>query len=491
MKTTSFKGLFFLSLQSSLFFLIHFFGASIFAFAATNTILVSQPKLSIETGVETSVETSVASASNFFTPKLEFEQLSFLSAEKASFDSEQYSSQLTTTGLSLKSTQGRTQVDMKWFYVEQEQNHYFDVAELSRKVERGNTQITIGRHLHKWSYADSFWQQGRWQPRFLWDYYSAREQGLTGFFVEKKFSENDRLMFFSGLHVPDMGPKYTEEDGRILSKNPWFHSPPEGVILWDQHTVVYSKVEEPRTMDVFLRPSVALQYNHDWSSVSKMRVNYAYKPINQTVLAFGYYLQLPAGPLAQQKAMVTIYPDYYYAHLATLENTWSDGEWSLTPSATFESPEKINNPDKSISQSIGPTTSLSLMLEHQSALRVYAGVLRLIGGRESDQGERASDQTFFQFREIYFMAYRLGAEGRLARVKQKNINAKSEITFDSLQKGGALINELSLQLNSNLNVSLKANFIGLTSADNKKYEPGFYNINRTNDLVAVGFNYVF
>lgn len=453
---------------------------------------------SIKQSVKQSEVSAISNVnSSYLVPKLEFEYLSFLSTNKASFDSEQYASQLTSTGLSLKLVESSAQVNIKWFYVAQEQANYFDVSELSRTTNVGESKITIGRHLHNWSYADSFWQQGRWQPRFLWDYYSAHEQGLVGVFIETNFTPKDHLTFFSGLHAPDIGAKYYEEDGRVISKNPWFHSPPERVLLWDQKTPVYSKVEEPRIIDVALRPSLAIQYGHDWSSVSQLRAAYAYKPINQTILAFEHHVVLPEELSDTQRVVVTVQPDYYYAHLATLENSWAKSQWRVTPSVTYESPILKQKPNEWISQMIGPTTSLSLMVERQFGAprarigRAYAGVLRLIGGREPDSGEKAAAQTFFQYREIYFMAYRAGVEGRLARIARKNINAKSEVTFDSAQKGGTVINELSAQISPSLDLSLKVNFIGLISSDNKGYEAGFYNINRVNDLVSVGLNYVF
>lgn len=481
------------------FFLIYPFGGVAFA-AVGPSFDTTQTTSAVILQPDTSVSSKLGAS--FLTPKFEFEHLSFQSANKTSFDSEQYASELTSTGLSLKSIKGeRTRVDLKWFYIEQEKVYYFDVPELSHAMNFGEYQVTVGRHLHNWSYADSFWQQGRWQPRFLWDYFSAHEQGLTGVFIEKSLSMRDHLTFFSGLHAPDFCPKYNEENGRVESKNPWFHSPPEGVLLWDQYTDVYAKIEEPRVADVVLRPTFAMQYVHDWSSTSQLKAGYAYKPINQAIIAIDHDLLL-SGPTSPHQAMVSIHPEYPYAHVATLENTVGSGEWSATPSVTIEVPIIKDNSNRWISQTIGPTTSISLILERQFAAtgtaathtkgnRVYAGALRLVGGREPDRGEKASDQTFFQFRELYFIAYRLGVEGRVARIKQKNIMAKSEVTFDSEQKGGTFINELSIQMTHNLDMVFKANFIGLITADNKEYEPGFYNMNRTNDLIGVGLNYVF
>src|SRR5690606_38912628 len=102
-----------------------------------------------------------------------------------------------------------------------------------------SSNIWIGRHRHNWSSADEFWSIGTWQPRFRWNYLEPEQNGFTGFFYSNNLSDQTSLhLFTSALFVPDLAANYREEDGRILSKSPWFKTPPPVVDFFDNYTNV-------------------------------------------------------------------------------------------------------------------------------------------------------------------------------------------------------------------------------------------------------------
>ena len=150
----------------------------------------------------------------------EFQYISFVRANKAFFGEEKNSASLTAAGVSVQTNENIKKIssllDVHWFYVPEEDFHYFNLRELSREIHKDENTYWLGRHVHEWSEADSYWSLGIWQPQFLWDYYNPQEQGLTGIFSQTTLTSNTKLNFFvSGIYLPDQAAQYRQENGQI------------------------------------------------------------------------------------------------------------------------------------------------------------------------------------------------------------------------------------------------------------------------------------
>ncbi|MCB0351480.1 MAG: hypothetical protein KDD38_09870 [Bdellovibrionales bacterium] len=425
----------------------------------------------------------------------ELSQVSFMRSNSAYFGSEENAQSLTTIGMGVSSNSERVYVDGHWFYVPQEEFHYFNVPELSFKMQDADSVTWIGRHIHNWSEADEFWAAGIWQPRFMWDYLTPQQNGLTGVHYSSATSESSQIhLFVSSLFVPDMSPRFRQIDGKIVAKNPWIRTPPPMANLFNEDTPIAVGVEMPTARDVLLRPSVAVQYQKKWNENLNSQVAYAYKPVNNLRMSYEYYLQTKDST---SEAIITAYPTFPYEQVATLESTVTRGGVASTLSVTHQSPVKESVPQKNISQNMPEVTTGSLtvqkQLDAQSELggRAYFGVIKVWTPTTQDIGENVPEKSLFMLRPQFYLAYRAGVERPVYTRKGRPILARLEGTYDSDQEAAIFTTAIDYNILKNLNVNFAMSFLGATSDKETEYENGMIRTFRANDNLSLGMNYVF
>jgi hypothetical protein len=429
------------------------------------------------------------------TTDAEFSQTSFIRSNSVYFGSEENSQSLTTIGLGVRSSLERTHVDGHWFYVPQEDFHYFNVPELSYEIKNADSNIWIGRHIHSWSEADEFWQAGIWQPRFMWDYLSPQQNGFTGFHYSSSVNESNQLhLFVSSLFVPDITPLFRQGDGKIVAKNPWIKTPPPLINLFDEDTPIVVGVEVPDARDVLLRPSVAIQYQRKWNKYLNSQVAYAYKPVNSLRMSYEYYLRAKDST---SEAVITAYLSFPYEQVATLESSVKKGGVLSTLSIIHQSPVKESVPLQNISQDITEVTTGSIMIQKQldeqsvKGGRIFLGVIKVWMPTPKDIGENVPETSLFLLRPQLFMAYRAGVEHPIYRRKGHPVIARVEGTYDSDQEAAIFTAAVECNVIKNLNVNFAMSFLGATSSKTTDYENGIIRTFRANDNLSLGMNYVF
>jgi hypothetical protein len=298
------------------------------------------------------------------------------------------------------------------------------------------------------------------------------------------------------LSVPDLGARYREEDGTLVAKNPWFRTPPPIVELWEKNTPVTTRVDEPDVKDVLFRPSLATQLRFEnkksqssWGS----QIGYAYKPSNKPRIGYEYYLITTS---TGSKMDITVHPDFVYHHVASTELDWTLNDWQLNASASYDKPEEGQVKEKRITQGLSDATITSLTLSKQASRdsvswRVYAGLLNIQTQIPNDLGENAQNETQFEFRHQYSRAYRLGTERKWNLKKQKDLKARIEGTFDSVQEAGLFLASVDYGKSEKWLMSLQVDLIGATSDEENLYEKGFLRTYKANDNVGLSFNYVY
>lgn len=449
-----------------------------------------QPSMELQTSL--SLPQSRTPRSSSFISSAEFQHLSFLRANKNFFGADHNSSQLTATGVGVKSAAGRTHVDAHWFYVPQEDFHYFNVPELSVEKKWRENQLWLGRHLHQWSAADSFWDLGIWQPRFLWDRFRPVEQGLTGVFYQRNLGSSRLNLFVSGVYVPDISATFREKDGRIESRNPWFRSPPSRVDELSGETPVSASV---KLQDPLLKPSAAVQVQHVWNEDLDSQMAYAYKPINQARLTYEFYKKIA---IDTNEVVAIIHPQFPYEHVFSFETNWRQEGWSLSPSLTYQKPQPKETPYEWIAQGMTELTTASLVLRRQSDKfnsrrgNIYGGLIRIWSDSPQDLGEYAQEKgSQFDNRAPYLMAYRLGYAASLPVYRGREVSTRFEGTFDSFQNAVLLQSSIDYKFSKVLTVGLDVNLIGAVNNEKNNYEKSYLRTFRANDNLNLGIDYVF
>lgn len=438
----------------------------------------------------------IEQSSSSFNASFEFEHHSFISANKSYFGSEENATMLSTLGVALRSESKTMILDGRGFHVPQEETYYVNIRQLNHSFSFGPTELSVGRKLKSWSEADTFWSMGFWQPRFLWNRFYPEEQGLTGLFWEIPVSKTGRLGFFaSPVYFPDQTVEYVEKNGKIISKNPWFRTPPPVVDLWEKETSVVASVREPEVIDVVQRASVALSYENLWGKNIGTKLSYAYKPMGQAQLAYEYYLRsLDDG----HEAVVTVVPDFPYHHVATLESPIFIGEWRITPSLTYEDPYLRQPRPEMISQNFSTSKMYSLTLSRplepdlpQNG-QVYFGFMRLDSELMPDQGENVQEGlSQFELRLPYYEAYRVGFDRRWKTKRDRQWSSRLEMTYDAAQEAALFLSRVDYSWNRAWRASVSLNFIGATSGKENEYERAFLRSYKANDSMGASLSYVY
>ncbi len=423
----------------------------------------------------------------------DFSLAGYVSADRPYFGSEEKSTTMPTVGASLYGHDRGTYVDGKWFYSTAEETHYFDVRELSRNFHRENYNLWFGRHLEEWSAADSFWHLGYWQPRFNWDKLRPDENGLTGIFIEPEVNNNLRLsIFVTPVFVPEIGPSFSEKDGRIQSQNPWFKNPPPIVELWQRQTPMQVSVNTPSITETIFKPSIALKALVHADDDTWLKASYAYKPMNTPLTAYSYTLDtLPTSTYMN----IEIEPQFIYHHIATLESQMTSGDLAVIPSLTYDAPQVTSTPKEWIAQDISPSLIGSLTLTwHPNGAHyetIYGGAMYSWSQFPPDRGENAQNVSQFELRPNWLSALRVGYDHMRERLHGGTWGYGFEGTVDPRQNGGELLSQLRYAWDRQWQSRLHADFIGVFSEASNTYETGFIQNYRANSTVGLDVSYVY
>lgn len=380
------------------------------------------------------------------------------------------------------------QLDLRNTYRTGEDFNYVKPYELYVPFEIGETHAQVGRVLKPWSWADSYWEQGVWQPRFMDDKLLTEAAGLTGLFLEKDWGSSEGMFWASPVNIPEMGPHYSIEEGQFTAASPWFNTPPEYVNISGVTTRVEYSVNEPQLENFIFRPGagVNLKTTNPWFA----NMSYAYKPMPQIMLGFPYFLAL--GEVPDSSALnIEVNARLLYHHVATLESVHQTSQGVLSSALTFEAPERDETPSNWITQEVKNAVVASVKLERPLFLGVTdMGWLKVWGGDLPDEGEFAPAGTVFERRYQYLHAFRAGFTSSKIQVGSSLLGFRTGFIYDIEQAGVTWKNEVTLQPNSNFIMHVRADIIGLTGEE-EKVEDSFIRAYRTNDRIQGGVRYVF
>jgi hypothetical protein len=418
----------------------------------------------------------------------------YLNSDAVYFAPELKSSQISTFGMGIKSTKTFNWiVDADVFASVQEDEFYWNLREAYQTKSRGKTQISWGRKLQTWSATDEFWQLGVWQPRFTWDEVHTHQNGLTGYFWQRKANaKNDFTFFVSPIFLPEFGQNYKEQNGQIVSANPWFSPPPKSLSLFGQVNPIWLSVDEPTAQDVVFKPSAAIAWDFE-TQYQKTHLAYAYKPMNQPYTSIDYFYRMVENRGA---AIVTIHPSFPYEHVATLEETVGNDNHQATVGVTFQKPEITRAPTTEISRNQPEQWTSTIVYTgqiYQSARRkitIGAGYIHVDGGIGPDLGENAGANSLYELRPRWLDATHVRlAHQTFGRVTRSDY---FEAFYDEKQNGGLVSLGSEFQKNNVWKLGLRADWIGLLTEKNLGlYESSFVSTYRANDRIQVDAKYVF
>lgn len=389
-----------------------------------------------------------------------------------------------------------------------EKKFYINATEfyLSNKSK----SLSIGRKQQQWSWLDSYWDMGLWQPRFMWEKASPDQIGLLGFFYNKQWSKKIKSLFYvSPLYLPEFSAGSHREDGRFSSENPWFN-PPVGLVeipgLGERD--IFYEVNKPAFIDVALRPSIGFMTRlgeaSNWAQVS-----YAYKPHNKLFTNIDESLILGEDKIVLDgeetdiieprsvDARVEVLPELFYHHLLGVESQFTlSSKWSLMTAYQFEAADRELNFNSEITYKglsdgrIGAIAFKRFFSSELSSAYVSLGYMKLSGGDEPDKGKLASEEKSL-FANHYRFKNAIKAEAFFPQVflLNKYFSSNSSVIYDLDFDGIVFSHKMNMSYNESWKFSLSVDLIGLL--DDQDIKKSFMSSYRSNDNVSVGVSYVF
>lgn len=211
-------------------------------------------------------------------------------------------------------------------------------------------QASLGRRKYTWSDADEFWALGMWQPRFLWDVFRPKTEGLTGAFYTYSTKQWKFLAFASPMTIPDRSYPVVAQNGKLVAGSNDLLPPYQEMTLLNRKVGINYSLAMPPMSDLLLKPGVGLSVRYDENDGRYARISTGLLPSNQLDLSAELALHPTTAMLN-----ATIHPRNYYHQMTTLEVGRSGEDIAGWASITRESPLSPDGPSNWISQPMGPS----------------------------------------------------------------------------------------------------------------------------------------
>lgn len=393
----------------------------------------------------------------------------------------------------LNNNKGTFKIDGHYIYSDGEKSHYANLTEMYYEKEWDHWSVALGQHLYSWSRGDQVWNRGLWQPRFFWDKLSPVEQGLTGLHLSYKRKNHYFRLFVSGIHIPELGPKFeVNANGQMTSANPWFRPPPSSVEMLSQTVTNNYIYEKPEIEDILLKESIAFLW--EWKNEEYfLSFSYAHKPMNQVVVSSSSIFDA-----FNSRLDMAIYPETLYHNISTLEaGKQGSGPWSYWASITLDEPNKNNKPTTWVSQQQDDAVVSTLYVDYslsevsKYSSKVFVSYSYVDGGDAKDSGDNALNTSYYEKRFQYTNSVRVGLDYKASQLYQRPLFTKTEIIYDIDQNGAVFSMDLGWQYKKNISLKMSADFLGLVSSKEASRDGGVISDYRANDRISLGVSYVF
>lgn len=350
--------------------------------------------------------------------------------------------------------------------------------------------LSIGRKKENWSYLDSNYTLGIYQPLFEWDLLLPREQGLTGIYLTMEAQDSPFpwgfVVFGSPMFIPDQGAGYEIKGGEFERSNPYFQAPPAFFEIRGQTDTADYNVQKPDTNSVVFNRSFAGKvYVGKESDGVYAQAAFANKPVNQLALGFQGFVT------PNNSVDVEIQPQVYYHSLASADVLYS---WKNVVTGLSFLRENITSPDFDpqwtyVSYSASDLISPFFKYRDKN-FNITLSYLNVQGGEETVQGD-LSDQSssYLPHRYPFRSAYQATVNYRFRLFTPRFIYLSTKYLQGSENEFALWTTQASYQFQTRWTANLTAQLVDVKNnpaGDMIAYQP--YN---NNDAIAVGVSYVF
>lgn len=370
-------------------------------------------------------------------------------------------------------------------YSQVEGQTYFFVPNLYFSSVDGPLEISWGRRKLEWNDADEHFQLGLTQSRYLYNAFDSKTEGLIGAFATWNWSSQTNLtLFASPLFVPELGVAVREENGDLVSKNPWFEDPVPNLEVFDRVTPVRYSLKRPDLNSTLLQPAIGMRAeSRAWGL---QRVGYLYKKDSRGLLRF------PNSALFLPRSEITLQlePFWVYHHVATFDGKTPQGtflslaaEWAEAPATAAGVTEQ--RPSSAKILEVGQGLSFDRG-------ELFVAYLKIWDADPPDEGRFGkSEGSRFPLRYSYTHAAQVGLKSLKRRLFSKDLRVSARAIVDFDQRGAGASAQTEIDLTSKWKLDLQVQSLGLLSTGTPRREKALLSKYRSNDNFSGQVSYVF
>ena len=265
-------------------------------------------------------------------------------------------------------------------FVTQKPQVGFEAPELYASTHRGllgNFTLSFGRKLQNWSQLDGTWRMmSLWSPRWTWDELHPQLVGMTGVFLNFETPRFKFVLYGSPIAIPERGTPVAEENGNIVSPNPFWKPLPSSLNVLGANTPIRYGLMMPSITQILFRPNFAMKARYEFERGFFVSANTGVLPVHMVQMAAEPYVSTSGSSGILE---VNIRPQLPMRNINTLEAGYQDpkGQYQAWVSGSYEQPFRFENQANWLNPIITPSTVLSAGMKAmiRSDLTVEGSVL--------------------------------------------------------------------------------------------------------------------
>lgn len=158
-------------------------------------------------------------------------------------------------------------LDFDTRYYMDAQDFNYSLQEGYWKYEDSKNRLVIGRRILDWNPGEAYWTQNGLNARQGFTLLDQEQEGLLGMSFKRELGDFSAEVYISYLHIPQLNPGISIENGEVKSKSEWVKLPPRRTTFQGVELDIVYKLNDPNILkDIVLKKSLGASLDYEWGS---------------------------------------------------------------------------------------------------------------------------------------------------------------------------------------------------------------------------------
>ena len=230
-------------------------------------------------------------------------------------------------------------------------NFGYHLREIQTIPALDSFQFSLGRYKKRWSWLDTYWELGLWNPRNLFDYFNPIEMGSFGSSISLNGKYWSFTSFLGALFIPNEQSSIGDHKaGSIKSRSRWGTPPATQVSILDKELDAYYWIQKTYMTNILLQRSYNVNLVLGSQESNWISFSYAQKPLNNI-----FYRVKTGINLSEASLDSSIYHHSLTHQLISVDIGFRWRDWSVYLGILDETLDRVSLPPKWIIPSIPHT----------------------------------------------------------------------------------------------------------------------------------------